>query len=270
MPPSKKNSKPVILVTIPPYAYLVNEIAGDLVATEILVPAGANPHIYEPTPKQVEQFARAQIWFRLGDPAEEKILPFLRERNVQDVDLTKGMKLLSSDEHQCHEGHTHESKDRHVWLDPILTMVQAHSILDNLSAVFPEHKEEFQNNYEQLIQKLEQLDEELAQRLMPYQNSYLLLSHPALGYFCARYGLHQISVECDGKDPRPQQAAQIVYDAAEKDVKMVLIEPQYNNKGATLIAEKLELPIYQIDPYAEDYCEMMRHLTQLIVQNYDH
>jgi hypothetical protein len=51
---------------------------------------------------------------------------------------------------------------------------------------------------------------------------------------------------------------------------MVLTEPQYNNKGAMLIADKLEVPVYQIDPYSEEYFAMMRHITKLIVQNYDH
>ena len=135
--------------------------------------------------------------------------------------------------------------------------------------LFPEKQDLFSQNSEQLIEQLEQLNAEIVQALTPYQGSYLLLSHPALGYYCAQYGLHQLSVECDGKEPRPQQIAEIVQEASDHSVRMVLIEPQYNNKGATLIAQKLEIPVYQIDPYAEEYFDMMRQITKLITQNYD-
>ena len=264
--PSKKNSKPIILVTIPPYAYFVKAIAGDVVTTEIFVPPGANPHTYEPTPKQVEQFANAQAWFRFGDPIEEKILPFLREKKVLDINLTAGMKLLGSD---CHADHQHDGDDRHVWLDPLLVITQIGMVTDELIKLFPEKQDLFSQNSEQLIEQLQQLNAEIVEALTPYQGSYLLLSHPALGYYCAQYGLHQLSVECDGKEPRPQQIAEIVQEASDHGVRMVLTEPQYNNKGATLIAQKLESPVYQIDPYAEEYFDMMRQITKLITQNYD-
>ncbi len=265
--PASKSSKPVVLVTIPPYAYYVEQIAGDTVSTEIFVPPEANPHTYEPTPKQVEKFAQAKIWFRFGDPIEQKILPFLREKHVKDIDLSKGLPLLTATEHVCGD-HVHEGKDLHVWLDPHLASKQAKRISEELSLLWPEHKKLFEQNYTQLAQRLETLDQEIQTELRPYEGITLMLSHPALGYYCKRYGLHQISVECEGKDPLPKQVAHVVQEAQDKDVKVIFIEPQYNNKGARLIAEKLELPIYQIDPYALDYFHMMRDISKSIVIYY--
>lgn len=266
--PSQKDSRPVVLVTLAPYATFVNAIAGDAVSIEVFVPAGANPHTYEPVPKQVERFSQAKVWFRLGDPIEDKIVPFLRERHVKDIDLTEGMKLLSTSDVVCEEGHSHGSKDLHVWLDPVLVIDQAKIILDHLVEILPEQQEMLENNYEEFVQKLSRLNDEIAGQLIPFQNSYLLVSHPSLGYYCARYDLHQISVECEGKDPRPQQVEAIVKEADENDVRMVLIEPQQNNKGAQLIGEKLNLPVYQIDPLSPDYFDAMRRITKLVVQNY--
>jgi len=267
--PASKSSKPVVLVTIPPYAYFVEQIAGDLVSIEIFVPQGANPHTYEPTPKQVEKFAGAQIWFRFGDPIEQKILPFLREKHVKDINLSKNLPLLTATEHACGD-HVHEGKDLHVWLDPHLAVKQAKKISQALSQVWPEHQNLFEQNYLQLAERLGTLDQEIQAELKDYEGITLMVSHPALGYFCKRYGLHQLSIECEGKDPLPKQVAHVVKEAQEKDVKVIFIEPQYNNKGATLIAEKLELPIYQIDPYALDYFHMMRDLSQSIVNHYGH
>ncbi len=265
--PASKSSKPVVLVTIPPYAYFVEQIAGDTVSTEIFVPPGANPHTYEPTPKQVEKFAQAKIWFRFGDPIEQKILPFLREKYVKDIDLSKGLPLLTATEHACGD-HVHEGKDLHVWLDPHLASKQAKRISEELSLFWPEHKNLFEQNYAGLAQRLEALDQEIQTGLRPYEGITLMLSHPALEYYCKRYGLHQISVECEGKDPLPKQVVHVVQEAQDKDVKVIFIEPQYSNKGAHLIAKKLELPIYQIDPYALDYFHMMRDISKSVVIYY--
>jgi len=267
--PASKSSKPIVLVTIPPYAYLVGQIAGDTVSTEIFVPAGANPHTYEPTPKQVEKFAQAKIWFRFGDPIEQKILPFLKERAVKEIDLSKDLSLLSETAHRCGD-HVHEGKDLHVWLDPHLAMKQAKKISEELSQLWPEHQKLFAQNYLQLAQRLEILDREIQVELKNFEGITLMVSHPALAYYCHRYGLHQLSIECDGKDPLPQQVAHVVKEAQDKDIKVIFIEPQYNNKGAYLIAEKLELPIYQIDPYALDYFHMMKDLSKSIVSYYGH
>lgn len=267
--PSKKFSKPVVLVTIPPYAYFVEQIGGNHVDIEIFVPPGANPHTYEPTPKQVEKFAQAKIWFRYGDAIEQKILPFLQERKVKDIDLSRGIHLLSSTKNTCGHHH-HEGKDLHVWLSPPLALKQAKKITEELSHTWPEHRDLFEENYQKLADRLKSLDREIAQELKPFKNATLLLSHPALGYFCERYSLHQLSVECEGKDPLPQQVAEVVQEARDHQVRVVYTQPQYNNKGATLIAEKLQLPIYQIDPYAEDYFKMMQDISSSIVKYYGH
>lgn len=269
--PSTKSSKPIVLVTIPTYAYFVQQIAGDTVSTEVFVPPGANPHTYEPTPRQVEKFTMAKIWLRFGDPIEEKILPFLKEKNVKIVDLTDGVPLLEGSSHAC-EGHTHteEGKDLHVWLNPRLAAIQVKTIADQLKMTWPENRDLYEQKYQLLISKLKDLDQEIEKQLEPFKGSYLLVSHPALGYYCARYGLNQLSIECEGKDPRPQQVATIVSEAKENKVQVIFTEPQYNNKGAILIAEKLNLPIYQIDPYASDYLNSMREITRAIVKFYAH
>lgn len=265
--PPIKNLKPVILVTIPPYADLTGHIVGDFADIEIFVPPGANPHIYEPTPREVEKFARATLWFRYGDPIELKVLPFLRDHQVKDVDLSEGFSLICSD-HTCH--HHAEGKDHHLWLDPLLAKQQARKITDTLILQWPEHRLQFEKGYSRLSNRLQALDQELASKLLPFKGSYLFLSHPALGYYCERYALHQFSVECEGKDPRPQQVAHLIQIAASHPVKVVLLEPQYSTKGAEIIAEKLHLPTAFIDPYAFDYFQTLHQITSTILHFYDH
>jgi len=259
---SNKSSKPVVLVTIAPYAYFVQKIAGDTVSTEIFVPPGANPHTYEATPKQVERFSEAKIWFRYGDSMEGKILSYLQEKNVAVVNLSDGIELLGCD---CH----HEGKDLHVWLNPLLALEQSKKIKEALTMQFPEHQQLFEQNFAELSTTLKNLDQEISQELQPFQGIYLLLSHPSLGYFCNRCHLHQLSIEFDGKEPRPQQVAKLIEEMKERNVRVIFTEPQFNNKGATLLGDMRHIPLYSIDPYAADYVASMREITKGIVKYYD-
>ncbi|HEY5236140.1 MAG TPA: zinc ABC transporter substrate-binding protein, partial [Rhabdochlamydiaceae bacterium] len=188
--------------------------------------------------------------------------------HVKDVNLSEGLDGLSLSDHTC--AHHHEGKDLHFWLDPIIALQQSKKIYEQLNLLLPEHQKQFTENFKQLTMDLESLDEKIRTELTPLQGSYLLLSHPALGYYCKRYGLHQLSVECEGKEPLPQQVAKVVKEAQENHVKVIFTEPQYNNKGAVLIADKLHLPIYEINPYAGDYFKMMNEITDTIVKYYGH
>lgn len=259
-----------MLVTVPPYIYFVQEIVGDAIQVEVLVPPGANPHIYEPSPKQVQTMLGVQIWFRLGEPIEKKILTVLREQNreLQDVDLTQGIDLLSSEDHVCESHHADESKDRHIWMSPKLAQIQAKTIFDALVKIYPDHREDFQAGFDTLIQELDLLDRGIRAKLAPFHGDAILVSHPAFGYYCHEYGLKQLSIECEGKDPLPQDITRTLSEAKESHVRGIFTQAQYNNKGAFLIGEKLHLPIYEVDPYSSAYIENLNHITDLITHGH--
>jgi zinc transport system substrate-binding protein len=261
---TSNNSKSKILVTIPPYAGLVKTLVKSKLEVEIFVPPGSNPHTYEPTPDQIKHFTQAKVWFRIGDPIENKMVQLLEQRNVKIVDLSKGWDLLEE------PGHDHEEKDLHLWLNPYITAEQVQQIAIVLSEQFPEMTSEIKESSLKLISDLKKLDAEISSKLIPFQGRYLLVSHPALGYYAERYGLHQLSVEIEGKDPRPQDIAHLMDELKEHPVPVVLIEPQYNKKGALIIADKLHIPHEEINPYDEDYFGMLNHLTDVLVKYYGH
>ncbi|MGH2611437.1 MAG: metal ABC transporter substrate-binding protein [Rhabdochlamydiaceae bacterium] len=250
---SSKDTKPQILVTIPPYASLVRSLVGDQVDVQIFVPPGVNPHTYEPSPAQIKHFAQAKVWFRIGDPIENKMVHFLEQHHVQIVDLSKN---------------THDEQDLHLWLNPSIVIEQVEEMMPILIEQFPEIASILKNNCAKLKTELKQLDSEISSKLTSFQGRYLLVSHPALGYYCQRYGLHQLSVEVEGKDPLPQDIAHLMSELKIHPVPVVLIEPQYNKKGAVLIADKLHIPSEEINPYAEDYFGMLNYLTEIIIKHY--
>ncbi len=267
--PEKKTS-PSVLVTLPPYAYFVKKIAKEAVHVEILVPPGSNPHIYEPNPKQVNDILDTSVWFRIGDPIENKVLRVLKEHNpkILDVDLSEGLLLIEEHSH----GHSHttdEGKDRHFWLSPKIAQIQAKKIGNTLIEMFPEHQKQFTEKLGDLISELETLDREIAQKLDAHQGQAILVSHPAFGYFCQEFHLRQLSIECEGKDPLPKDIEQILKASKELGIKEVLTQIQYNNKAAILIGEQLQVPIYEVDPYAVDYVSNLLHITEIIAHEKD-
>lgn len=261
--------KPIVLVTIAPYAYFVERIAGTTVQIETLVPPEMNVHIYEPSPKLVQTSGNAKVWFRIDEPFEKKIVKAFQERNpkMQILNLQEGVDLLNEENlirASC--GHYHGGKDLHTWASPKIALQQSQAIADILIKLFPERKDLYQANFDRLATDLTQLDQDLTSMLSPLKGEAILISHPSLGYFCRDYGLIQLSVECEGKDPRPKDVEQILSFAKVYHVRCVLIQTGFNNQGAQFFSARLKLPMYRIDPYAKDYLNNMRNIAGYIAK----
>lgn len=261
-----------ILVSIAPYAFFVHRITGNSQPVVTLIPEGANPHIYEPKPKEVGQVRSASLWVRLGESFDQKVYKVLQEQNpeMHIVDVTKGIHLLSTCEeenlthkhHHCSGGD--EGKDIHIWLSPRLAKVQAETIYEALISTFPENRELYKTNLNSFLTDLDLLDAEISALLAPKKGDAILVSHPAFAYFCRDYDLIQLSVETEGKEPLPQQVTQLLEAAKHHAITTVILEPQYSNKGAELIAQELGVPTATVDPYAQDYLDNLRLIAHII------
>lgn len=262
------SSKPLILVSISPYLLLTERIAGPDFRVATIVPAAANPHSFEPTSHQILSMSQGQVWLCIGEPFEKKILPILRTHNPDLIvtDLREGIDLLAEPVNCKHCSSDHA--DRHIWLSPTRMQSQAQLIADTLSAKYPAHQEQFQKNVKSLCADLQALDAEIRQILQNTRSHTLLVSHPAFAYFCKDFNLTQISIEYEGKDPRPKHLEEVLQIAISQSAEVALALPQHNNKGVQLIAEKLRKPIRLIDPYSSNYFEMMRTLAHIIQDPY--
>jgi zinc transport system substrate-binding protein len=257
--------KPLILVSISPYRSLVERVAGDGYEVQSVVPMGANPHSFEPTSQEVAQMQRAAIWFCIGEPFEAKIAPILQRRNpsLLVVDLRKGIPMIEEGSISCHHcGMDHF--DRHIWLSPRLASLQVGHIEEALRIAF---QADFTASRDALQQELAALDVEIKNLMDNVSKRTIVVSHPAFGYFCKDYAIEQLSVEYEGKDPRPKQLEETLHRAVVEGAGLALALPQYNNKGAQMIADQLHVPIRFIDPYSPDYFATMRKLAQLIAES---
>lgn len=261
--------KPTVLVSIAPYRFLADRIAGKDFNIYTVVPDNANPHSFEPNSSQVMEISLGQVWFQVGETFEDKIFPILKSNNPNLVvkDLRDGIPMIE----ECGGSCSHCSRDhmdRHIWMSPKLAIEQAKIMEATLSAKFPEQREMFKENLAQLCEELASLDLEIQESLKKIESRTILVSHPAFGYFCKEYDLKQLSVELDGKDPRPRYLKNVLDEAMTSNMKLALALPQYNNKGVELIAKELDASVHSIDPYSADYFGMMRNLTSFVKEPY--
>lgn len=249
--------KTLILVSIPPYKKIVESIGGDHVEVLTVAPPSSDPHTYEPTAKQVTRMANALAWFQIGEPFEKKLSQTLK---AKQIDLRKSVHLLHEEGAFC-PSCSHSGEDRHIWLSPKEMERQADQIQTVLSEELPEHREEFEERLAHLKLQLSLLDEEIKNRLSSLENRSFVVSHPAFAYFCRDYNLCQLSVEQEGKEPRPKELEALLKNAKAAHPLVAIAIPQHNNRGTELIAKKLRLTLHTIDPYSADYFETLQNLS---------
>jgi zinc transport system substrate-binding protein len=254
---------PYVLVSVAPPKFFVEKIAKNTVEVQLMVPAGASAHTYEPTPKQMMAVSKANIWFRIGEPFENRAIQALKSHhpNIEIVDLRQGLDLISADQGHVHCGCCHGSVDLHFWLSARQAQIQAQTIADALTKAFPGHANFYQANLQTFQQELKELDEKIKSILEPLQNRNILVSHPAYAYFCRDYGLQQHAIEVEGKDPTPQQMTRLLNLARQLNARAIFIQMQYNNKAAKLVAEALGAHLIVLDPYSERYIATMLEIA---------
>jgi len=248
-----------VFVSIVPQKYFVEKIGGELVAIYVMVPPGASPERYEPKPQQMIALAKAKIYFAVGVPFEKAWLKKIISTNpgMRCIHTESGIEKIP-----MQHNHAHGIQDPHIWLSPPLVMIQARNILSGLVAVDPAHKTVYEANYKKFIVELVDLDAEIrgvfAERGKGLE---FMVFHPAWGYFARAYGLKQVSVEIDGKAPKPADLQRLIQHAKERDIKVVFTQPQFSSKHAKVIADAIGGQIVFINPLAPDWSDNLRRIA---------
>ena len=129
---------------------------------------------------------------------------------------------------------------------------------------FPERKERIEKKTLSFKQKLQQLDQRAEHVFAQKQQRTLFVSHPAYGYFCRDYGLEEVSIEQEGKDPGPKQVVALVKEGKDKKIRKIFVQPQYSTKAAYLFSKVLSADLVLLDPYSEEYLENIEALITAV------
>ncbi|OPX55642.1 hypothetical protein BTE48_08090 [Oceanospirillum multiglobuliferum] len=272
----------MVYVSVLPQKYLLDQIAGNSLDIEVLVQAGHNPHSYDPSAKQVAQLSKAQMLMTTGVPFERAWLPRLtalyprllvvdtvaaipKPEHTEEKLEHKTEKAQA--EHHGHD-HSHDGLDPHVWMSPVMALIQAETMLNALNQQFPEQKAVFNQGFAKLKTQLTQLDQQIHHDLAPYDGRSFMVFHPAWGYFAQQYHLEQLSIEFEGKSPSARKLVELSEQAKAEKIKVILVQSQFNQRPAERIASHIGAEVIHADPLPYDLPAALTQLTGQLLESW--
>ena len=265
--------KTTVFVSILPQAYFVERVGGERVDVSVLVGPGYSAATYEPTPRQMAELGQARVYFRIGVPFEnvwtERIIK--ANPNMKVVDTRRGIELLPMKarhhgEHEDHHHHGKSLKDPHIWTSLRLVKIQAQNICDALIGEDPAHTAYYENNLRAFHSDLDKLDREVTEILRNLKTRQFISFHPAWGYFARDYGLEQIPIEVEGKEPGARALADLIKRANQEGIKVVFVQAQFSTKNAETVARAIGGRIVRIDPLAKDFLKNMMKIAEAFAE----
>jgi zinc transport system substrate-binding protein len=254
-----------VFVSIPPQAYFVERIGGEHVGVGVMVRPGQDPHTFDPTPRQMADLSRAQAYFSIGMPFETRILQKIASTNkdLRVFDTTEGVALRPSEDGDEHE-HGEGGMDPHTWLDPRLAKLEAANICAGLKALDPANAPAYEANLRAVEADLDALDATIAAALAPLKGKPFMVYHAAFGYFADAYGLVQVPVAMEGKEPTARQLADLIERAKQEHVRVIFVQPQFPKGTAQSVAEEIGGVVVPMDPLAKDYIANLEDVADKI------
>ena len=263
---TRQTDKERLYVSILPLRSLVEQIVGDDFKVDVLVPAGASPESFEPTPRQYVALNRSKLVFNVGLIDFENTLLAKVEDQEKVVNLSRGIELIAGTCSHGSHGHTHtHGIDPHVWTSPRALQKMAENAYEAIRKAYPDSVK-YETNYRLLQQELKALDERTAARIAASDVEYFIIYHPALTYYARDYGLRQIAIEADGKEPSAKQLTQIIRQAREDGVRRILYQSQFPASAVEVIARDIDAQYVEGDPLREDVIANIEEITGIITQ----
>jgi len=276
-----------VAVSIVPQAEFVEKVGGDKVKTVVIVPSGADPHTYEPSPKEVQEISKAKmlVTVGVGMPFEEGWIENFEsmDSGTLIVNCSKEIELRKLAEHD-HEGEAehnesleagnenktdedHEELDPHIWTSPANAKIMVEDIYEGLVQLDPENEAYYAQNRNAYLEELDALDARIREKLEGREERNFMVYHPSWGYFAADYGLTMIPVEIEGKEPSAQDLAELVDLAKEKNVKVIFVQAQFSTRSADVLAQEIGGEVVAVDPLAKDYIANMDNVSDIFARN---
>ena len=266
---SKQKQTPdtkIVTVSVLPQKYLVERIVGDFLTVNVMVPPGASPSDYEPTPKQMVSLNNSSNYFYVGYLGfEEAWLDRLAQNapNTQFISCSQNLELVegSCEHHHEHEGHHHDV-DPHVWMSPLMVKQIVTDITKVVASTYPEKAAEFNTNAQSFIAEVDSLHAVLETTFADQANRSFMIFHPALGYFAHDYHLEQYSIEYEGKSPSTAHLRKMIDLVNSEKISTIFIQSQFETDKAKSVAEETKIKIVSINPLAENWLEMMNDIKE--------
>jgi zinc transport system substrate-binding protein len=259
-------------VSVAPQGFLVERLGGDAVKVVTMIPPGAGVDVesYTPTPRQMIDLAAVEVYFKVGHPAfvlEQRYLkPFLEQNpKVQVIDMSvDAATLVAKNAEGLVLWGAHG--DPHLWTSPPLMRLMAGKLAEVLRQRLPQRRAAIDDNLRRLQQEIDLLDQELRRILGNAEGKSFLIYHPALGLLASAYGLEQVAIEDEGKEPDPARLARLIDKCRQEKIKAILVQRGLPSRASEMLARATGAAQIEIDPLAYDWLSNTRALGQAIAR----
>lgn len=231
-----------IITTLFPQYDFANEIVKDKGEVKLLLPPGVEAHSYEPTPKDIVDIRKADVFIYTGkymEPWAEKMIKEIDDSTIV-IDISKGIELV--DEEDWEHNHEHHGKDPHIWLDPVYAQKIVDNILEGIIKADSKNENFYRQNAENYKEKLAELDKKFVETFSKVKHKTIIHGgHFAFGYFAKRYGLEYIS-PYDGfspnAEPTPKKISELMNNMKSLGLNVIYYEELIDPKVAKIISEE--------------------------------
>lgn len=258
--PPPKPTRPMVLVSVPPQAWFVDALAGDLVDVVVLVPPGASPASHEPGIDTMRALTVASLWFKVGHPS----FPFEAAWLDRLLSENDSLAVVSAAPDPLPRG----ADDPHLWLSPEMATGAARRLAAALALVLPEQASTLNTRAEALVARIEEVDRRIADQLAPHAGRTFFVFHPAWGWFADHVGLQQVAIEHDHKLPSVNHLAESIDRARAASCRVVFVQPQFSDAAARQVAQAIGAEIVTIDPLAADWDDNLLRAASALAEGF--
>lgn len=254
---AESNAKPTVTVTIPPYKYFVEKIAGDKVDVNVMVSNGNNPETYEPNAQQMMELSNSALYLKVGSIGFEQTWMKKLQDNAPD------MKMIDTSVGITPAKTPGGNIDPHVWMSCKNARIIASNMLKALCELEPKHKTFFQKNYQQLLSSIDRQDSIIRKSFKdnPEMVRKFVIYHPILTYFARDYQLEQLAIEEEGREPSAAQLKSLIERARKQKIRYCLIQAEFANRNTTTFIKESQTKAMDINPLQADWANAMKEVS---------
>lgn len=253
---NKEDADNLLSVTIEPYRYIVESIAGDDWQVRTIVPKGSNPEVFDPTPRDIISLTGSKAYFMVGRLGFENMW---KERVAS---LHPDMRIVDTS-----QGISYCSGDPHVWTSPDNIHIIAQNVCNTLCSIDTASAGDYRRRLALFGDMINRTDSIIRDRLSKGKERGFLIFHPSLTYFARRYGLQQIAIEHEGKEPSVSHMCHVIDEAVASGIEKVLIQAEFDCKNAQSVAHEIDAQVHIIDPLSYDIPAQMLHICNVLSKN---
>lgn len=249
-----KNDKLQVMTTFYPMYEFTKEVVGDKGDVELLIPAGTEPHDYEPSAKDLAKIAESDVFVYNSPELEtwvDNLTDTVDDKKTTVIEASKNISLMEGSEEEGEEEHDHSHElDPHVWLDPVLAIKEVETIRDDLSKKYPDDKEVFDKNAEAYIEKLQDLDQQYQTAFANASNKTFVTQHAAFGYLAKQYGLTQEAIAgvSPDQEPSPARLSELKRYVDDNHVSVIYFEENASSKVAETLSQETGVKLAVLNP----------------------